>query len=351
MKVGIITVYDSNNFGSYLQAFALKKIIENMGHSVQFIKFRTNKEAKKVFFPSKRKILNFIRNYCFNTKKYHLFLKDRKIFKEFPLENIEKNSFDIIIIGSDECWNVKTGTFRKKCFYGIGMPIDKRVAFSISCGKAVTADFTNLPELVEGMKKLEDIYVRDEQTRKNVKELIGKDCEMVCDPTLLIDVKEFDQEYDVDIKQDYLLVYSYQFSERQIEYIKRFAKEENLLIVSVCFKHKFCDRNINCSPLQFCKIIQKSKYVVTTTFHGTIFSILNKKQFISIPSGQKVQDILSKLDLKQCEFREEEENYTEFKNKLLSKIEFGKSEKNILKLRSKSKSILENILNKGNENE
>ena len=44
----------------------------------------------------------------------------------------------------------------------------------------------------------------------------------------------------------------------QIEYIKRFAREQNLLIVSVCFKHRFCDKSINCSPLQFCKIIQKS---------------------------------------------------------------------------------------------
>ena len=50
MKVGIVTVYDSNNFGSYLQAYALKKVIENLGHNVQFIKFRAEKEAKKRFF-------------------------------------------------------------------------------------------------------------------------------------------------------------------------------------------------------------------------------------------------------------------------------------------------------------
>lgn len=345
MKVGIVTVYDSNNFGSYLQAYALKKVIENLGHNVQFIKFRSEKEAKKVFFPSKKKIFYFLKTYFFNKNKYNLFLRDRKIFSEFPINDISKDSFDIIIIGSDECWNVKIGTFRKKCFYGLGLPIDRKVAYSISCGKALSEDFKKFPDLVKGMKELEEIYVRDEQTRKNIKDLINKDCEMVCDPTLLIDVKEFDKDYEVNIKKDYLLIYSYKFSERQIEYIKKFAKEQNLLIVSVCFKHKFCNKNINCSPLQFCKIIQKSKYVVTTTFHGTIFSILNKKQFISIPSGQKVRDILNKLNLTDCEFKEEKEDYEDFKKKLLNGINFNNSEKNILQWREKSINILKNILN------
>ena len=346
MKVGIVTVYDSNNFGSYLQAYALKKVIEDLGNNVYFIKFRTEKDARKVFFPSRRNILYFLKTYFFNNRKYNLFLKDRKIFSEIPINNIDENSFDIIIIGSDECWNTKTGTFRNKCFYGIGLPTERKIAYSISCGKALPEDFKELPDLVEGIKKLENIYVRDEQTRKNVKELTGKECEMVCDPTLLINVKEFDKEYNLNIKKDYLLVYSYKFSEKQIEYIKRFAKEQNLLIVSVCFKHKFCDKNINCSTLQFCKIIQNSKYVVTTTFHGTIFSILNKKQFISIPSGQKVKDILSKLELEHCEFKEEKESYEEFKEKLLNKVDFDNSEKNILHWREKSINLLKNILDK-----
>ena len=60
MKVGIVTVYDSNNFGSYLQAYALKKVIEKLGHNVYFIKFRTEKEAKKVFFTGKIKLLKYI---------------------------------------------------------------------------------------------------------------------------------------------------------------------------------------------------------------------------------------------------------------------------------------------------
>ena len=140
MKVGILTVYDSNNFGSYLQAYALKKVIEEMGHSVKFIKFRTEKEVKKIYYPSRKNLLHYLKSYSFNTKKYNLFLEDRKNFEEISIKDVKKDTFDIVIIGSDECWNVKTQTFRNKCFYGIDIPTEKKVAFAISCGKAVTED-------------------------------------------------------------------------------------------------------------------------------------------------------------------------------------------------------------------
>ena len=344
MKVGIITVYDSANFGSYLQAFALKSAIEKLGHDVKFIKVRSEKEVKEVFFGTIRHPKYFIKNYIFNKKKYKLFLEDREVFKEIPQSDVKINTFDVVIIGSDELWNVKMPVFTKKCFYGINIPTKRKIAFAISSGKALPEDYLQYQDLIDGMKQLEDIYVRDEQTKNNIKELLNKDCKMVCDPTFLIDVNDFEKDYNVPINKKYLLVYSYDFTNKQQEYIRKFADEKNLLVVSACFNHKFCDICINCSPLQFCKMIQKSEYVVTTTFHGTIFSILNKKQFISIPASQKVKDVLGKLKMEDCEFNDNESNYEDFKKKLLSPKQFTQSEEQLLKWRSASMDILKNIL-------
>lgn len=344
MKIGIITVHDSANFGSYLQAYAMKKTLENFGHDVFFIKVRSKKEAKKVFMGTIRHPKAFLKNYFFNLRKYKNFLNDRKFFDELEIDDIEKNKLDLILIGSDELWNVKTKAFTNERFYGIGIPGNKKVAFAISCGKAKTEDFNNYPKLVEGMKELNDIFVRDESTKHNMKQLLNKDCQIVCDPTFLIDVKEFDKDYNVPIKQKYLLVYSYNFTEKEQEYIKKFAREKNLLIVSACFKHKFCDRCINCSPLQFCKIIQKAEYVVTTTFHGTIFSILNKKDFISIPASQKVDDVLHKFDMSEYKFDESKENYEDFKRKLLVQKNFNKPQEELLKWREKTLKVLNDAI-------
>ena len=344
MNIGIVTVQDSANFGSYLQAYALKKVLENKGHRVFFIKTRSEREVKKVFYGTIRHPKSFFRNYFFNRKKYKVFFEDRKYFQELEVTDIDKNKLDIILIGSDELWNVRTPTLANEKFYGINIPVKRKIAFAISCGKAEPKDYKKYPELIQGMKELEDIFVRDKKTQENIKKILNKDCEMVCDPTFLLDVREFDKEYEVPIKEKYLLVYSYYFTDQEQEYIKRFAKEKNLIIVSACFKHKFCDKCIICSPLQFCKIIKQAQYIVTTTFHGTIFSILNKKSFISIPASQKVDDVLQKFDMQKYKFDEKKEKYEDFRRKLLSKKDFETSQKELLKWREKSINILDNIL-------
>lgn len=343
MKIGIITVQDSANYGSYLQAYAMQRVLINMGHDVTFIKTRNEKEVKKVFFGTLKNPKTFLKNYRFNNKKYKEFLKDREIFKEILLEDVKKDTFDIVIIGSDELWNVKTRFFTNNFFYGAGIQTKKKIAFAISMGTANANDFKNYPELVKEMKKLNNIYVRDLNTKESVKNLIGKDCEMVCDPTFLIDVQEFEKDYKNTIEKKYMLVYSYNFTQKQQEYIKRFAKENKLLIVSACFNHSFCDICANCSPLQFCQIIKDSSYVVTTTFHGTIFSILNKKQFISMPSGPKVEDVLDKFKLQQQKISSDDD-YEIFKKKLLKKIDFRNSETELLAWRERTINYLSNTI-------
>ena len=344
MNIGIITVHDSANFGSYLQAYALKRVLENLGHKVYFIKARSENVVRKVFLGTIRHPKGFLRDYFFNIKKYKEFLKDRKLFQEIEIDEIEKENIDTLLIGSDELWNVRTKAFTNEKFYGIKIPIKRKIAFAISCGKAEPEDYEKYPNLLEGMKDLEDIFVRDKKTQQNMKQLLNKDCEMVCDPTFLLDVNEFDKDYEVPIKEKYLLVYSYYFTDQEQEYIKKFARENNLIIVSACFKHKFCDKCIICSPLQFCKIIQQAQYVVTTTFHGTIFSILNKKSFISIPASQKVDDVLEKFKMEECKFDVNKEKYEDFKAKILTEKDFKNSQKELLNWREKSLEVLRNII-------
>lgn len=345
MKVGIVTVQDSANYGSYLQAFALRKVLINMGHEVKFIKLRSEKEVKKVFFGTLKNPRTYITQYFLNLKKYKNFLKDRKIFEEVLLEDVNNNMFDIILIGSDELWNVKTEFFTNEFFYGGNIPIKKKVAFAVSMGTSNANDFKNYPNLVDEMKKLDDIYVRDLNTQINVENLIEKKCNMVCDPTFLIDVSEFEKNYKTKINNKYILVYSYKFTLKQKEFISRFAKNNNLKIVSACFKHDFCDICINCSPLQFCQIIKDAQYVATTTFHGTIFSILNKKKFVSMPSGPKVEDVLNKLKLQEQKVREEDD-FEMFSEKLKRNIDFDNSEKELLKWRENTINYLKAIIEK-----
>lgn len=331
MKIGIITVHDSANFGSFLQAYALKEALLKMGHDIYFIKTRSRKDAFKVFLKGSKNI----RKITFNTRKYYKFMKDINKFREMELTNLNENSLDVLIIGSDELWNVNTPVFRKECFYGIDIPVKKKITYAISSGSATYNEIKKYPNLIEGIKKLDKIFIRDDLTKSNVKSITGKECDFTCDPTFLMDVEYLKIKYDVLIKDKYILIYSYAFNDRQKEFIIKFAKKYSLKIVSAGLYNNWCDINLNCTPLEFSDVIRKSEYVITTTFHGTIFSILNKKDFITFEGSNKVKDVLERTGLTHRLFNTDK-SFNEFEKNIMKKIDFDEAYKKILLLRKDS---------------
>lgn len=343
MKIGIVTVYDSANFGSYLQAYALNTALKELGHDVSFIKIRNDKVVKRIFMGRTENPIRFLTNYIYNSKKYSIFKEDLQYFNIVEVNNTTKDTFDCVIFGSDEIWNVNTPAFTNEYFYGKGILANKKITYAISCGNAKIEDLKAYPNLIDRIKQLDEILVRDENTKNNILNLIGKNCKTVCDPTFLIDVKKYEKQYDNPIKEKYLLVYTYYLDKSQIENIKKFAKERELKVVSVCMKHDWCDYNINCSPLQFCKVIKDAKYVVTTTFHGTIFSILNKKRFISILKTKKVEDLLNRLELS-TKIIKTNDDYNSLAKKLNSEVDYDKVFNIIQNMKKNGLMELKNIL-------
>lgn len=337
MKVGIITVHDSMNFGSILQAFGLKTILEDMGHDVSFIKTRSREDLKKVFTGGAKGI----RRNIFNRKKYKLFLKDINAFKEIDLDDVKTNpdSLDAIVIGSDELWNVNQPIFRNEYFYGIDINVKKKITYAISNGGATYEKLMEYPNLIEGIKKLDKIFIRDELTMENVTKITGEIPEFTCDPTFLVDISSFKKEYINPIKSKYILIYAYFYSNKQREYICKYAKENNYKIVSVGLYCSFADKNINCSAFEFSEMICGAEAVITATFHGTIFSILNKKKFITFTGKEKAKDVLKKTGLLNAMF-DENQGYEKFKEQFNDNLDIKGAYDKILEMRKKGKEKL-----------
>lgn len=305
MKIGIVTVPDSANFGSFLQGLALQSVLEKMGHEVVFVSTRDKEYIRRIYYnwkPRKRDVLHPIRYIMGNIngyKKYKMFKEDQKRMKICPLASLKK--IDLFILGSDEIWNVNTPVFRHSIFYGAGMkPV---FAYAVSIGQASHKEIEKFPEIVKQICNINDIFVRDTKTQNSIKKITGRTPELVCDPTFLVDknllFKQSSNLY-TNINR-YILVYMYpHFSLKEdIKAIRTFAKKRRLKLISVGFYNRWCDHNIVCGPLDFCTVISNSEYVVTATFHGSIFSILNGKQFVSIATSEKVKDLLKRLDLEQ----------------------------------------------------
>ena len=300
MKIGIVTVQDSNNFGSFLQAYALQDVLQTMGHEVWFIRSRSQTYIKRLFYasrPGKRDLLRlpaFLHANLEGRKKYRRFRETQKCFR--VMEHYGDVPLDLVVLGSDEIWNVRTAVFRRGIFYGEGMaPV---MAYAVSIGDATAQEMCCIPE--QAFHRISPVLARDEHTAEFLEKL-GIQAPVVCDPTLLVDPAIFRREYTSPLmgSQPYLLVYSYGFEPVLADAIRKFARRRGLRVLSACFPFDWCDGTFECTALDFCAVMERAAFVVTSTFHGTIFSILNHKQFVSLPRSRKTGDLLTAMGLEE----------------------------------------------------
>lgn len=302
MDIGIITVYNVPNYGSYLQALALKKALEAKGHRVFHYKMYSDRETRRSFYkyPVTRRSLKYpgeeFRKYLFGRKKYKLFREADNVFREVDFATLQK--MDLVIIGSDELWNIKEEQFCNLTYFGAGL--HHVMTYGISVSRASMDDFRAKPEYMDAVCAVKYITARDDATRSIVRQITGRNVPIVCDPTFLVPLDQLMEPCLEAIRESpYLLVYTYYFTypEWMKDYLVRFAKEKHVRLVSVGFYFDWCDDCINCTPEQFPDVIRQAKYFVTTTFHGTVFGILNHKTITAVPFSQKVTDLMQKMDL------------------------------------------------------
>lgn len=348
MRIGIVTVHDVHNFGSFLQAYGLKRTLEALGHEVYFLRGYSRKEARGMFYrirPYGREYLQlpaFLYQNFKGWKKHQLFLKDLKQLRE--LEQYDSEFLDLVILGSDEIWNINTYLFRERIFYGEEMsPV---MAYAPSIGNANPEALSVIPQ--ELFRRMDPILVRDDRTLEFVRSL-GIEAPRVCDPAILADTSIFRRSYHHRLmKKPYLLVYAYghEISEQMRCHILAFARSRGLKVISAGFDLDWCDGVISCSPLDFCAVLEKAAYVVTGTFHGSIFSVLNHKQFVTIPYSPKSTDILKHVGLESQIIDQDQMDPGLLAQALDAPIDYDAVDSRLEQMRGFSRTLLKQALDK-----
>ncbi|HHV64157.1 MAG TPA: polysaccharide pyruvyl transferase family protein [Peptococcaceae bacterium] len=345
MKIGIVTRYNGANMGAYLQAYALKKYLEGYGHSVSYIRINNVKNNRvffyrwfsKMWLKDAKYTINYIR---FGKEKFNYF---KNSWKEFTVADA-KQKFDIVILGSDEIWNAGNSIFRNPLYYGVGVNAYKVISYAASIGNYKGS---NLPNYVpEAINRLGAVLVRDEATKEFAEKYTNKPVNIVCDPTLLYDFESqtFPNCSDRYIYNNkYILIYAYNYSETEKNWIKTYAKEQQLKIVTVGFYQNWCDHCVNCEPLEFLSVIKNAEIIFTSSFHCGIFSIYLHKRMVIRPSGQKVRDFFKRIG-GEAVLIKNEESYDRFKQIAESKLDFQEIFQNIYSFRMNSSQLLQNSL-------
>lgn len=356
MRVGIVTVHDSSNLGSYLQALGMQEVIKSHGDIPYIVETRSHFTTLCLYLgynnaPPVRSIKSFLRFAIKSLrhpkpvlrayKKYKAYKRDWDRFeKVIKFKKYNKNNLDAILLGSDEIWNMNQPAFVNPLMYGIGFDVEKKSAYAISVGNVPVEQFCKYTKLLNGIKNLDGILVRDEYTREVLGQCGIQANERICDPTLQVDIRKYMKpKSEFLLPEDkYMIVYSYGINEKFQSVIKQFAKEKGLKTVAVSLHQHWCDEYFNCSPLEFGAVLENAEYVFTTTFHGTIFSSLYHKKFVSLPASQKVGDVLNLLGLKECEISQDI-GYDEFCEKINLDHDYDAMESGIEKLRAESSAL------------
>lgn len=291
MRIGIITVYEPiTNFGSYLQAYALRQILTDLGHDVYII-------AKNTTYTTIIKAISKLspkREFFLRIQKALYCIKDLNQFKIINRNQISYYKLDCLIFGSDEIWNLENPYFRDNLFWGVNLPDIPKIAYAISTGAASKDLLLQYSRYIQNLGSFKDILARDNHTKTIIEDIVKRKIQLVCDPTLLLPVQHLTRSIAIP-KKPYLLVYTYGVDSHLSHIICQFAQKNNLLIVSPCFWHLWADKVIECSALQFSYLIANAEFVFTSTFHGAIFTLLNHKRCCILPVREKVRDVVDKL--------------------------------------------------------
>ena len=377
-KIALVTCYFQHNYGSQLQALATQMICDKMGWPneticIDGLKPEINR-AKYRYFLSRILDINTIKDKMSTVRKVfakktnpeyaqNLTVRDR-LFSSFAVDQFRlsqvfhskvelsahASDYSAFIVGSDQLWlpsNISADYYTLNFVPdGIGV---RKIAYATSFGvSALPKKQAGLAK--EFLPKLDSIMVREESGKKLVKKLIGKEVPVVCDPTLLFSAEDWAEVLPSSkrIQEPYILCYFLGNNPEQREWAKKLAKETNLKLAQlpnldeyIKTDEGFADYPLyDVSPLDFVAMIRDAEFVLTDSFHCTVFSILHQKKFFSfrrysndsaVSTNGRLYSLLSSFGLSD-RMLTSEESVTEYQDKeidysqVLSRLERMRAE-------------------------
>lgn len=332
MRVGIITLSLENNYGGILQNFALQKVLKDMGHTPMTCRWPgyTNLGFIKAALFS---VLKGGRNFPTPPWTYN---KSRKGLEDFIKQNIDyrfyrdPNKFlrwfnpQAMIVGSDQVWRPKYNSHLYFAYLDfVKDKYVKRIAYAASFGVGEW-EYTKEQETIcsELIGQFYAVSVREQSGVELCEEHLGVSAQCVLDPTLLLDREVYEELCSSIPKEDEsILVYMVDYSEAIKQQAEKLSQSTGLPIKII-----EADKGVtqNDSVAKWLAAFRDAKYVITDSFHGTVFSIIFEKNFVAIGNERRGYDrfvsLLGSFHL--ADKLVEENNINSINNNVLSSLDY-----------------------------
>ncbi len=322
-KIGICTLNEACNMGAILQAFAMQETLKNMGYDPEFLNLENSQihDEGRITdeFLEMRKYLNM-------NEKYY---------------NPKEDKYDAIIVGSDEIWNLLEPSFEHiDEFLGYNLNSPKVIAYAPGANKTNGQIFNNHYKGTRDLSNFTSLSARDTHALDIIKTVAKIDAPILLDPTFLID--SYEKYMPICNEKDFILIYGWSFKDEERDAIIEFAKSKKLSLYSVGYELDWCDKFIGSDIFRFLSYMKNAKYSITSeTFHGTIFSIIFNKQFVTMTHGRfKSRELIERVGLQNRDCM----SYKEIGEKLNEKIDYNIINDWLRKEKEKSIDYLRNAI-------
>lgn len=382
-KAGLCVRYDCDNFGSMLQILATQKAINQAGWDYEIIRYDkrtplfylTNvtrlfnpyfMKGKIETFEKNRKLKgypevqkgNSVRNGCINKYRKKYIGPYSDVYRGFG--NLVKGAekYDAVIVGSDQLW---TPAGIKSKFYNLLFVPDRinKVSFATSFGVGEVPS-SQKKMTTQYLERISHISVRETRGAEMVKELTGRDVTVALDPTLLFTGDEWKSIFPEErvIDEPYILAYFLGSNEEHRDAVEQLKKDTGLRVVTIPFMDVFVERDLSfgderlfeVGPIEFLNLIRGAEYICTDSFHGSVFSILNHKRFITFnrtnssdkqTRNSRIDSLFGLLSLEQRRYQPG----MKLKDVIDMTIDFDIVDQKLVELRKETLGFLDRALN------
>lgn len=315
MKVGVITFHSAHNFGASLQTWALQKVLKKNSHEAGVIHYHPDvidnlynpiksndpKEIKKTVKKLNKtaggrdRLLRYDKYTRFIREHFNL-LGDYKTYDDLVNADL---GLDAYITGSDQVWNDDhIGGYNPAYFLEFVPSNAIKMSYAASIGKnEIPMKYHS--DVKHALESFDAISVREETAKNAIEPLTDKEVNVVLDPTLLLEKEDYEEIKEFpDPNEKYILVYMMEHNPDVIKFANKISKAVGLPIIQRRPKKYFVNEIkgcYTCTPGEFLGLVENAEYVITNSFHGTVFSLIYQKPFVSMlhsGTGSRTTDLL-----------------------------------------------------------
>lgn len=314
-KIGICACYTNHNYGSMLQSYATQKAFEAEGFDCEMIRYRKKKTIgfilkqiprifNRITISDKKLVIekklclrkhpeaareDQIRKAAFERFQERYFTKLSPEYYGYDALKKGAAQYAGVISGSDQVWSPSALATH---FYDLTFVPDGVVRASYASSFGVKEiPFYQVQRTKYYLNRIPYVSVREKAGQTIVKLLTGRDVPNVCDPTFLFTGEQWEQFIPVKeiVQEPYIFAYFLGANPEHRELVSQFAQDQGIKVVAVHHMDTYVPADegfgdivmSDVGPEEFVNLIRGAEYVCTDSFHGTIFSALNHKQFLT----------------------------------------------------------------------